>query len=272
MNIIIISTIILCACGFLAGVVLAVASRVFAVKTDPRVEAIEKVLPGANCSGCGNPSCYVYAKSMVEDDAEPNLCVLASDKTEEIGSILGKEVSAMESRIAAIRCYGGNQATKQFVYSGIPSCRAASLFSEGDRSCRYSCLGFGDCVDVCPFGALSRDGRNTPLVDPDKCEGCGKCVAECPKSVIVLVPKTALPHVACSTKDKGKVVRQNCPIGCISCGRCVKVCPEDAISMQDDLVHIDYSKCTSCGKCIEECPRKIIKEITKRDEPEAVNQ
>jgi Fe-S-cluster-containing hydrogenase component 2 len=50
------------------------------------------------------------------------------------------------------------------------------------------------------------------------------------------------------------------------------VCPEDAISMQDDLVHIDYSKCTSCGKCIEECPRKIIKEITKRDEPEAVNQ
>lgn len=271
MDIIFTATVILCACGLLAGVALAIASRVFAVKTDPRVEKIEKILPGANCSGCGNPSCYMYAKSMVEDGAEPSLCVLAGDKADEIGRILGKEVVAKESRIAAIRCYGGAMATKQFEYNGLSSCRAANFFYGGDNVCQYSCLGFGDCIQVCPFEALSQVARHTPVVDIDKCTGCGKCVTECPKSVIILLPKTARPHIACNTKDKGKIVRQNCPIGCISCGKCIKVCPEDAISMQDNLIYIDYSKCTACGECIEQCPRHIIINLGKRSVEEAVN-
>ena len=95
MTTVITSTIILCSCGLLAGVALAIASRIFAVQTDPRVDTIEKILPGANCSGCGNPSCYAYARAMVEQGTEPNLCVLAADKAEEIGTVLGKEVSVL---------------------------------------------------------------------------------------------------------------------------------------------------------------------------------
>ncbi|MEI3384905.1 MAG: 4Fe-4S binding protein [Faecalibacillus intestinalis] len=39
---------------------------------------------------------------------------------------------------------------------------------------------------------------------------------------------------------------------------CQKVCPTGAITVENFLAHIDYSKCVHCGKCKEKCPRKII--------------
>ena len=39
--------------GLVFGLVLAVASKVFAVETDPRLEELTEALPGANCGGCG---------------------------------------------------------------------------------------------------------------------------------------------------------------------------------------------------------------------------
>ena len=36
--------------GIVLGILLAVASRIFAVRTDERVEKIAEALPGANCS------------------------------------------------------------------------------------------------------------------------------------------------------------------------------------------------------------------------------
>lgn len=262
MNIIAVSVIILCVCGLFAGAVLAVASRLLAVKTDPRAEKIEQVLPGANCSGCGYPSCFAYAKAMVDSDAAPDRCVFAGDKAQEICRILGKSVTARAPVIAAIRCYGGHQTERRFIYTGVASCRAASRFDGGDSVCEYSCLGFGDCVRACPVGALSqRQGREPPAVDTNKCGGCGKCVNACPKELIVLIPQRARPHVACNSKDKGKVVREKCPVGCISCMKCVKVCPADAVAMEDNVIKIDYEKCTACGDCIEACPRNIIADL-----------
>ena len=31
-----------------------------------------------------------------------------------------------------------------------------------------------------------------------------------------------------------------------------------AITVENNIAHIDYSKCTGCGKCAEKCPKKII--------------
>ena len=39
--------------GVIVGIGLAVASKVFYVWVDPTVEAVDGVLPGANCGGCG---------------------------------------------------------------------------------------------------------------------------------------------------------------------------------------------------------------------------
>jgi electron transport complex protein RnfB len=258
MDVIIVSVIILCVCGLLAGVALSVASKIFAIEVDSRILTLEKILPGANCSGCGKPSCFAYATEMVENNAEPNLCVMASDKVSEIGKVLGVDASGKEKLVAAIRCGGGQNSIKQYDYSGIPSCQAISFYDGGDSKCEFSCLGFGDCGAVCPFGAVTRDGRNAPVVDNELCVGCGRCVEECPKDIIVLVPESARPLPACKTHEKGKFVKSICPTGCIKCRICIKECPENAIDMKNDIIEIDYEKCNKCGICIEKCPRNIM--------------
>lgn len=266
MTTVILSVFILGGVGFLCAIVLAIASRIFAVKVNPHIEAIANILPGANCSGCGFPSCYAYAQNMVENGAEPNRCVLATDKLDEISKVLGIKVAVAERRIATIKCQGAATTTKRYEYGGLPSCQLASLYSKGDKLCSYSCLGFGDCVELCPFDALSISERGTPLVNVEKCTGCGMCTTACPQNIITLIPREARVYIGCNSKDKGKVIRKICEIGCIKCSRCIKFCPENALSMQDSRVCIDYSRCISCGLCIEECPRKIIKDINPQDE------
>lgn len=43
---------------------------------------------------------------------------------------------------------------------------------------------------VCPVGAVTQKaglfGAEVPVIDPDKCTGCGKCVRVCPHGAIAL--------------------------------------------------------------------------------------
>ena len=39
---------------------------------------------------------------------------------------------------------------------------------------------------LCPVGAITQDGFNAPVIDMDKCIGCGKCTAFCPKKALYL--------------------------------------------------------------------------------------
>ena len=41
-------------------------------------------------------------------------------------------------------------------------------------------------VNVCPVGALSQKDFEAPIIDYDKCIGCGKCSNFCPKKALVL--------------------------------------------------------------------------------------
>ena len=52
------------------GLLLAVASKYLAVKEDPRVGEVLKLLPGANCGGCGFPGCSGFATALVEGKAK----------------------------------------------------------------------------------------------------------------------------------------------------------------------------------------------------------
>ena len=60
------------------------------------------------------------------------------------------------------------------------------------------------------------------------------------------------------TKEFGKAVKEVCSAGCIGCKMCTRVCEADAITVENNIAKIDYSKCTGCGKCAEKCPAKII--------------
>ena len=96
-----------------------------------------------------------------------------------------------------------------------------------------------------------------PVVDETKCTACGSCVKACPKSVIELRnkgPRGMRVFVSCINKDKGAVARKACSAACIGCMKCEKVCPHEAITVENNLSYIDFTKCKLCKKCVEACP------------------
>lgn len=245
--------------GAVLGAGLAYASQKFAVEKDPKVEQIIAVLPGANCGGCGFPGCAGLAENIVKGRAPVNACpVGGAAVAAKVAEIMGVESNAEgERKVAVVHCNGGDCVPK-FRYEGIQTCRAAALVSGGAKSCAYGCLGLGDCAVVCPFGAITMSEKNIPIIDYDKCTGCGLCVKQCPKKVIELVRNTRRVHVHCRSVDKGAVTRKICSVGCIGCGLCEKACPFDAIHVQNNLAIIDYDKCRNCGLCEKKCPTKAI--------------
>lgn len=62
--------------------------------------------------------------------------------------------------------------------------------------CKYSCIGLGDCVKVCPQQAI-RIINNTAVVT-SLCIGCGKCIDVCPLHIIKLVPINSEKIIPCS--------------------------------------------------------------------------
>ena len=246
--------------GLVFGLGLSLAARVFAVEVDPRVEALEETLPGANCGGCGYPGCSGYAEAIASGAAAPNLCTAASAEViARIGEIMGVTIEAKERMIAVVRCRGDvSTDNRKYDYLGDSSCAEAVLVAEGPNPCVYGCVGMGTCVHACPFDAIHiRPGR-PPAVDPDKCTACGNCVVACPKNLIDLVPASRKTIVLCCNHDKGKSAKDSCAIACIGCGKCSKNCPEQCITMDNNLPHIDYEKCTACGTCAAVCPQKTI--------------
>ena len=82
-------------------------------------------------------------------------------------------------------CTGGDRANVRYLYEGIPSCRAQMMLDEGKRECDKGCLGYGDCVKACLFDALKIGPEGFPVVDEEKCVGCGACERTCPKNISI---------------------------------------------------------------------------------------
>lgn len=250
--------------AFILAVGLGIASRIFAVETDPKVSQISGLLPGANCGGCGYAGCSGFAVALVAGETAPAVCKASSAEViEEISRILGVALISREKQIAKVFCQGTcDKAKAKYLYEGVRDCNAAVLLAGGARACAYGCLGLGSCVKVCPFGAITMGPDGLPLIDENSCTGCGLCVRQCPKGVIQLIPAKQIWYISCNSQDKGKAVRQVCDVGCIACGLCVKNCPEQAITLENNraVIHIGEGpeKCSGCGICAQKCPQKVI--------------
>ena len=86
--------------GCIAGLLLSVAQKIFAVKTDERVEQVREALPGANCGACGFAGCDEYAAAVVTGDVPLNKCIPGGEKTvTNISAIMGKEAEAVEKTV-----------------------------------------------------------------------------------------------------------------------------------------------------------------------------
>ena len=40
--------------------------------------------------------------------------------------------------------------------------------------------------------------------------------------------------------------------------KCAKACPKEAITVENNLAHIDQDKCVGCQLCVKECPMGVI--------------
>jgi Fe-S-cluster-containing hydrogenase component 2 len=76
------------------------------------------------------------------------------------------------------------------------------------------CSQCGECIDVCPTGALYRDKAGIVRLKKKECVGCLSCVGFCPTL-------TMFYHES-----------QVEPIKCISCALCVKECPTGALAVE----------------------------------------
>lgn len=261
MKTIIITIIVSLLVAFILGVLLGLFKKIFAVTVDPKVQAIQDALPGANCGGCGYAGCAGFAEAVAKGEAPANGCVAGgAGVAAKIGEILGISVDS-QKKVTILACQGTNEcAVSRGVYNGVKTCAAASMTINGTKLCSFGCIGYGDCVAACPFDAIEMGANGIPSVNYKKCVGCGKCAKACPKKLFSIVSADAKGSVAlCSNRSDNKPsIKKNCSVGCIKCGICTKKCPEQCITLVNGIPVVDYAKCTSCGECIKACPDKVL--------------
>ncbi|MBL7124638.1 MAG: 4Fe-4S binding protein [Dehalococcoidales bacterium] len=256
--------------GFVAGLIiyLVYIKVPQKVKGLEKTEAINAILPGADCGACGKPGCFGYAQALAQD---PGLitktpCTLLQDP-ESLGNLekalgITLDPSAM-SKIALVHCNGNSETI--YHYSGVATCKAAAQLLSGYRRCPYACLGLEDCLKVCPVDAIFIDPeKNLAVIDPEKCTGCGLCVAECPLNLIELVSADTKIAFLCNYKPlKSIPERERCEYACTHCRKCFKACEDEAIvwNKEKAVPEFIHEKCTRCGKCIEVCESNTLAEI-----------
>ncbi len=257
--------VILTVLGLLLSLVLYLVAQRFKVVEDPRIDEVEKVMPGANCGGCGFAGCRAFAEAAVKaPNLDNNYCPVGGNEVMgKVAAILGYEVKAKAPEVAVVRCNGTcSVRPRTSNYDGYPSCKVKAALYTGDTGCSFGCLGCGDCVEACQFGALSMNPETgLPVVDEAKCTACGACSRACPKGLIEIRPKGPRGMrvwVSCRNQDKGPAAKKACASACIGCGICAKTCTHDAIVVENNIAYIDPAKCKLCRECEAMCPTGAI--------------
>jgi len=258
-NIALLSLLVLGAMGLVLGLVLALFSRIFTVRIDPRIAEVTDALAGLNCGVCGYPGCAAMAEALVAGKAKASQCTPGGPRVvKRVSELLGRSETPVEPSVAVVKCRGGKmEAKEKGRYMGVRDCISAELSSAGPKACVYGCLGMGSCLAVCRFGAISMSGDDLPVVDEGKCTGCGKCAAACPRHVMDLIPRSRRVFLACISRDKGKKVREICSAGCVACNLCAtpKVTPSGKVVMRNNLPEFppDWADFKAA---VEKCPSR----------------
>jgi Na+-translocating ferredoxin:NAD+ oxidoreductase subunit B len=270
------TTLMIIGIGLVCGILIYIAFAKIPNKVQglEKTEEIKDALPGLNCGACGYAGCFGLAEALTKNpelirDCPCTFVLQDEERLKKLGELLGVKLDASAMRKkAVVKCLGNSEII--YDYQGPQSCKANVLHYNGRKKCPYACLGFGDCVKVCPVGAISIDEeKKAAVVDPEKCTGCGLCVKECPQNIIELVPESTKVVYRCSYEPLRDIPgREKCDFGCIHCRKCFKACEEEGIhAIEWDKKNarpiIDQDKCTLCRKCIEACPQNTLAEFAQ---------
>lgn len=152
-------------------------------------------------------------------------------------------------------------ASKKFPYkAAYVACNKKCEVNLADP-CRFGCVGCGQCVEACKFGAVSNNANGVAEIDAEKCMACGACIRVCPREVIRIHEIANTVVVTCSNKNKGALAKAECSTSCLGCGICAKNCTAGAIGIEDNLAHIREELCLSCGMCVVNCQRGAIEDL-----------
>lgn len=255
---------VVAALGGLFGFGLSYAEKKLAIKKDPRVLALEPIMPGANCGVCGYAGCNAYAAAVALGEAEIGLCSPGGPSlVAKMAEIMGKKVEASgddRRKVAHVMCKGNTEFTvKDYNYEGLLDCNAASLLFGGDNNCKSGCMHLGSCIKVCPVGAISKDKDGYIIVDEKLCISCEKCVAICPTGVMQMIYEDSEYVIDCNSHEPGGKVRKQCTVGCIGCKICETKYPESGCKVDRFLAIYDQMLPHSqIEAAAEACPTKII--------------
>lgn len=229
--------------GAFFAAALAIADKKLRVEEDPRIGMVNDALPGANCGACGQAGCAAFAEAVVQGTAPVNGCpVGGQDCAEDVARIMGVDAGQSVRHVARLMCRGAiGVAREKADYVGPSQCAVQDLVSGGSKACQYGCLGGGDCVEVCNFGALVMGEDGLPHVFDDLCTACAACVTACPRDLFELHPIDREFFVFCKSHDDPKTAKAACDAACTGCGICARK-SEGAIVVQDGLAVIDYDK------------------------------
>ncbi len=257
--------------GAVCGIVLGAASRIFYVWEDPRIAQVEATFAGANCGGCGYAGCSAAAVAVVAGKATPSVCIVGGmESAQAAAEVMGMEVGLAEPLKSYNTCAGGNRAHTKYTYFGVNTCQAQVMLSGGHRECGVGCIGAGDCVRACQFNALDMGPEGYPVVDRNKCVGCGVCEQVCPKSIMkVRTPSQRILHFN-QSNDRLAPCRQTCPAE-IDIPKYIAQIREGDYVGAVDTIRERNPLLLACGRvcphpCEVNCRRGI------EDEPVSINQ
>ncbi len=242
-NEVVVAVSILTFLGLLFATILAIAYKKLKVYEDPRIDKVESMLPNANCGACGEPGCRAFAEKVVAGDLQVAKCTVSSPEgITNISNYLGVDAGESQKLVARLLCAGGKEeAHNKAQYKGnLSTCRGEAVVAGGPKDCSWGCIGLGDCVTACSFGAITLNSDGLPKVDPAKCTACGDCVEICPKNLFVLLPIENQLIVQCKSLLEGDEALERCSVACNGCSRCMADAAPKLITMQNGLAVINY--------------------------------
>ncbi len=260
-SLILTSVAILGGVGLTFGTLIALANAKLKVWEDPRIDAVEEVLPGANCGACGLAGCRAFAEAAVKGEVAPAGCtVMGEEDREDVATVLGVAAGEANKLVARLLCAGGTDvATAKAHYHGVDSCAAAVAVTGGGKGCTWGCVGLSDCAVACDFDAITMNPFGLPVVDPELCTSCGDCVDACPLDLFTVMPLDHKLLVQCKNLLEGDDAEEVCAVACTACARCVQDAAPGLIEIENGLAVIDYANIeTANPEATARCPTGAI--------------